>query len=246
VPSNFEVMVDRRVSELLEERKGDDGRDGAMGERAIEGLHPVGRPVGGRVDAAGWAKETLGWDGRLAVRERVRGRELSPEMVERCLTVAQDVDVRLSSELRRLRATDEESFRQRLRVSPRLLALARLKERDPTLYELKLLELNVDAEASRLADGAREARREGREEEAGRLIEQLRVQVILQLGLSIRAREDHLGRLQEVVGRLGVELDEEREGGKFERGVDERMGALLEPQGAHPRRPGGSAEGRGR
>jgi len=159
------------------------------------------------------------------------GREapahLTAELIDACLAVAQDIDTQLAAQLQQLRQDDPEQFERRLRHSRRLIALAELWQRDPDLYELKKLELNVDAEVIRLARETRQARREGRTADAEALEKQLQGQVILQLGFSIRAREDYLCRLQELVQQLEAELAREREPESFNRVVRQRMEELL-------------------
>jgi len=159
------------------------------------------------------------------------GREapapLTAELIDACLAVAQDIDTQLAAQLRQLRKDDPEQFERRLRHSRRLIALAELWQRDPDLYDLKKLELNVDAEVIRLARETRKARREGRTADAEALEKQLQAQVILQLGFSIRAREDYLCRLQELVQQLESELARQREPEHFNRIVRQRMEELL-------------------
>jgi hypothetical protein len=152
---------------------------------------------------------------------------LTPELIDACLAVAQDIDTQLAAQLHQLRKDDPDQFERRLRHSRRLIALAELWQRDPDLYELKKLELNVDAEVIRLARETRQARREGRTADAEAFEKQLQAQVILQLGFSIRAREDYLCRLQELVQQLEAELAREREPEHFNRMVRQRMEELL-------------------
>jgi hypothetical protein len=152
---------------------------------------------------------------------------LTPELIDACLAVARDLDLQLAEELKRMREEDPRQFERRLRHSRRLIALAELRERDPALYDLKKLELNVDAEVVRLARETRQARREGRIADAEALEKQLRGQVILQLGFAIRNREDYLCRLQELVVKLEEELARQREPENFNRAVDQRMMELL-------------------
>lgn len=218
VPGNFETEVDHRLDELLV------GSDQPPSSRPADAEPPVHRVMPIAANGSGRAPAPL------------PGGQLSEDRIEQCLAVARDLDAQLAADLHRLRDTHREAFDRRLRRSHRLLALARLKERDPTLYDLKLLELNVDAEASRLAREVREAEAGERSAAVAGLIDQLRGQVIIQLGLSIRAREDHLARMRELVRRLGEKLDEEREPANFERAVDERMAELLNARPQAPRR----------
>ncbi|MDY7109791.1 MAG: hypothetical protein SYC29_14240 [Planctomycetota bacterium] len=169
--------------------------------------------------------------------------QLTPELIDACLAVARDLDLQLAAELRRMRKEDPGQFERRLRHSRRLIALAELRERDPALYDLKKLELNVDAEVVRLARETRTARREGRLADAKILEKQLRGQVILQLGFAIKNREDYLCRLQELVERLEHELARQREPENFDRAVELRMQQLLSDPSVDERdRPAGGGE----
>jgi len=147
-------------------------------------------------------------------------------MIERCLAVARDIDVNLAEQLEQLRDRNRVQFEEKLRQSRRLIALAELRERDPSLYDLKRHELEVDAQVSRLASEARRARREGRASDARVLEEQLRPQVILELAFRYHNREDYLCRMQELVERLQAELDHDR--GHFDEVLQERMRYLLD------------------
>ncbi len=189
----------------------DDGRSG-----------PLDRS--GRAGAPGGHES---WGRRLERPTRVIITKLTPDMIDLCVEIAQEIDPHLAEQLRVLRLQDQEKFERKLRQSRRLVALAELKQRDASLYELKLLEIKVDADVLRLAREVKQARREGRDYDAGLLAKELRAQVILQQGFSIRNREDYLCRLQELVQRLDRELEAERQPENFERIVDQRLKQLL-------------------
>ncbi len=201
------------------------GSAGAPGTRArtLGGTTPLGAArgiVGGKDGSNGsWAERAD------RPRRRVRAA-LTPEMIERCLAVARDIDADLAEQLERLRDRDHVHFEEKLRQSRRLIALAELRERDPILYDLKRHELEVDAQVSRLASEARRARREGRASDARVLEEQLRPQVILELAFRYRNREDYLCRMQELVERLQAELDHDRR--HFDEVLEERVRQLLD------------------
>lgn len=174
------------------------------------------------------------------------GREvparLTPELIDACLAVAQDIDLQLAAELHKLREEDPQQFERRLRHSRRLIALAELRQRDPSLYELKKLELKVDAEVIHLAREARRARREGRTSDAEALEKQLHGQVILQLGFAIRNREDYVCRLQELAAQMEEELARQRQPENFNQAVEQRMKELLSDPGVDRRgREGGGS-----
>ncbi len=174
------------------------------------------------------------WGRRLDRPMRVTVLKLDPEMIELCLEVAGEIDPAKAAKLRELRDRDADAFEQKLRHSRQIVALAQLKKRDPSLYDRKLVELNTDAEVTRLAAQMRDATRNGRNREAQDLKNQLRGQVILQRGFSICARQEHLGRLQELVQRLGKEVEQCRTPEHFQKAVDERISHLLKEPSPRP------------
>ena len=117
-------------------------------------------PLGAARGSVGGKDRSNGsWAERADRPHRRVGAALTPEMIERCLAVARDIDGDLADQLERLRDRNRVHFEEKLRQSRRLLALAELRERDPILYDLKRHELEVDAQVSRLASEARRARR---------------------------------------------------------------------------------------
>ncbi len=153
------------------------------------------------------------------------GPRLTPEMINLCMEVARDIDEDLAKQLAVLRERDFREFESRLRRSRRLTALAELKQRDATGYNLKITELRVDATVSRLASEVRAARRAERPKEAQSLEQDLQGQVILQLAFRYRARENYLCQLRELVERLERELEKERD--DFDHVLSDRMAELL-------------------
>ena len=151
---------------------------------------------------------------------------LTPEFVERCLEVAAVIQPSLAEGLRALRDRDPVAFEQRLRRSTRLLSLAELRDRDPRLFDLKLVELRVDAEVLRIARELRQLHGEGGPSDRIKTLEtQLLGQVRLQVAFTIHARTDYLCRLQEEVARLERELAQDRE--RPEALVEQRLRGLL-------------------
>ena len=111
-----------------------------------------------------------------------------------------------------------------LRNSEKRVSLARLKERDPNLYDVKVNELRLDAQVSRLLDQL-EAARVTSSAAAGDLESQLLVLVEQQVGYSLVARGMYLRRLSEHVNALRDELS--HDSANFEAAVERRMQELL-------------------
>lgn len=154
-----------------------------------------------------------------------RARQLSPEMIQRCLEVAHDVDPALAEDLEELRQTrGEPAFGQSIRRARHLVGLARLKERNPQLYDVKVQELKVDAKVTRTLEALQLARREGRS--VGHLEHELHELVREQVSLSIASRGMYLQTLQEHVKGMQERL--EKEATSFHKTVEARYAELLE------------------
>lgn len=153
--------------------------------------------------------------------------EFTAELIDQCIAVADEIDPELARRLRELRAEDIEKLKQLLlRRGHRLLDLAELKERDPALYELKLLELNLDGQINRTAAELRAAHAEGDSIQIEVLEDNLRTYLRLQLASALRAREDYLCRLREHVEQLEESIEYDRE--HFDARIEMRFHQLLQ------------------
>jgi hypothetical protein len=225
----------------------------SSGTRDVDEANAADRAGDHRDDPKGHERLKMAsepWSRRI---ERPRsGRDwpahLTPELIDACLAVAQDIDLQLAAELRKQREEDPQQFERRLRHSRRLIALAELWQRDPELYEQKKAELTVDTEVMRLAREVREAYRQGRTADAEALKKELRTKVIWQLGISLAAREEYVRRLRQLVSDLEEELACQRQPDQFNQMVQQRMDELLsDPSVDHDPRgtEGPSREGEG-
>jgi hypothetical protein len=151
----------------------------------------------------------------------------TPEFIDRCIEVANDLDPAVARRFEELRKRKPETFERALRLSRHLVFLAVLKERDDELYQLKLQEFKLDAQTRRLAQQVREAQRLGQTAPAARLEEELRSLVKLQLVQSIKARGEYLLKLREQVRAIEAELD--RDAVRLSQDVDRRVAELLNP-----------------
>ena len=186
--------------------------------------------------AKGTSPSPKSWGGRVGNRPtRSVPAKLTPELIDQALRVAHDIDAAIATRFRDLRAKNPVELERRLRRATRIWDLVKLKQEEPHLYQLKLVELRVDAEVSRLAAELRKARGEQRESDADALEQQLRMQMRLKLVFEFKAREDYLCRLQDIVGRLEKELEAERQSLKknFDDVVDKRIAEMLARPHAH-------------
>ncbi|MHC4080288.1 MAG: hypothetical protein ACYS15_15950 [Planctomycetota bacterium] len=167
---------------------------------------------------------------RLSNRSRHRDgrphRGLSPELIERCLEVARDVDPALADRLEAIRREQPaQAFARALRDARYLTSLTGLKSEDPQLYDVKVKELRIDAQVDRVLEQLAEARRMSSAGVAD-LEAQLRGLVQQQVAVSLVARGMYLRRLNDQMKSLRDQLDHDL--GHFRQAVDRRMKRLLD------------------
>ncbi len=157
-----------------------------------------------------------------------RARALDPQMIERCLEVARDVDPDRAAALERLRATQSpEAFAAALADKQFLLGLASLKNEDPGLYRIRIEELRLDATIDRMVGELIEARRTSNPA-ATDLQERLHELVKQKVGFSLAARGRYLLRLNDHVKTLRDELSRDADPANFQPAVERRFKELLE------------------
>ena len=140
-------------------------------------------------------------------------RAMSPELADRCLEVAHEVDPRLAERLERIRRERTgQAFRRTLSNAQHLVGLAKLKETDPQLYSVKVDELKVNAQVTRVLAQLVEAyRAAGTDETSGpsigdlesELFELVRHQVgysIVAWGMTLLRINEHVEGLKEQLG----------------------------------------------
>lgn len=165
--------------------------------------------------------------GRLSGSARRAIRDMSPELIDSALEVAEQIDPEMASELRHLCSDDPSEFQHLMQTSGRrLVALAELKANDPSLYDLKIDELHNEAQIAHTTDALRDAMREGDQERISTLREELRGLVTHQIALSFRSRGDYLARVREYADRLKEELD--RDAARFGELIQERLDEIIQ------------------
>jgi hypothetical protein len=119
-------------------RRDEAALDPTCPEDLVELLRLAPRPIQDESDPA------LGTTPERRAAERRGATQLTPELIERVLEVANEIDPVLASRLRASRQRDPASFQRALLTSGRrLVAMAELKQADPKLYETKLAELKI-------------------------------------------------------------------------------------------------------
>ena len=207
--------------------------DGALAQAEPPEAHE--KKVGASKPARGSAVGYPGW------RRGRPGRPLTPKLVEQCLEVARDVEPELARRLEELRQRRPgPAFERAIRNARHLVGLARLKERDPQLYSLKVKELRLDAQIDRVLEQLHTAY-DTSSAEAEELEAHLRDLVRQQVAASIASRGMYLLRLKENMKSLQEQL--EQDAANFEEAVERRMRALIEE--AEPLLPAASESSTG-
>ena len=164
----------------------------------------------------------------LGRRHRGAVNKLTPELIEQCLEVAHEVKPQLAARLERLRRdSTEEQFEQAMRRNARnLVALVRLRERNPGLYDLKMRELQTGEQIQQVTIQLREALDTGSSGQAELLEIELHDLVALQASQSIEAHARYLMRIQEHMEALEHQIEEE--GSNFSQTVERRFQQILD------------------
>jgi len=139
---------------------------------------------------------------------------LSPAFIDRCLEVADELDPAFAKQLRLLCEEDPAEFERIIRrQGPRLTGLAELKASDPKLYQLKLVELRVDASVQRLAVELRTVERETPDDTTRieSLTNQLQGQLQIRLGLELGNQMLYIERMEQQLKELKAQVESQRE-----------------------------------
>lgn len=181
-------------------------------------------------------------DAAAPVQDKI---DLSPAFVDRCLEVADELDPAFAQQLRLLCEKDPAEFERIIRrQGPRLTGLAEMKASDPKLYQLKLVELRVDASVQRLAVELREAERETPRDitRVESLTKQLQGQLQIRLGLELGNQMLYIERMEQQLKDIKAKVESQRE--NFDQVVQQELARLtgrLDPVQAAKFRPAASA-----
>ena len=160
-------------------------------------------------------------------RRPIASPDLSQAFVDRCLEVADELDPEFAKQLRTLCEQDPTEFERIIRrQGPRLTGLAELKASDPKLYQLKLVELRVDASVQRLASEIRAVRRDS-PDDADRidsLTQQLQGQLQIRLGLELGNQMLYIERMEQQLKELKAQVERQR--AEFDSVVQDELARL--------------------
>ncbi|MCP3904209.1 MAG: hypothetical protein GY715_11310 [Planctomycetes bacterium] len=160
---------------------------------------------------------------------RVIPRKLTPEMTDKLLGIVKDIDPSIAGKFDELRNKDEKQLEHKLLHAHRLFDLIALKEKDPNLYQLKLVELKVESVVNRLRKELREAYRTGPPEKFELIKSKLQAQLRMLFAFRHQARDEYVCRLQDALKRLEDEVAAEREylSSHIDEIVDEQIAQML-------------------
>ena len=165
--------------------------------------------------------------GPKAPKRPIASRDLSQAFVDRCLEVADELDPEFAKQLRTLCEQDPTEFERIIRrQGPRLTGLAELKASDPKLYQLKLVELRVDASVQRLASEIRAVQRDAPDDtdRIDSLTQQLQGQLQIRLGLELGNQMLYIERMEEQLKELKAQVELQR--AEFDSVVQEELTRL--------------------
>ena len=154
---------------------------------------------------------------------------MSPELIERCLEVALEIDPELAERLRELSHESPEEFERTVRrQARRLIGLAELKSSDPELYDVKLQEFRIDEEVRHTAGSLRASIDESGIDSpvSAGLQQKLRGLLEVRVALSIRSRGAAIQRLETHLESMREKLEEEA--ANFETTVEVRLQAIMD------------------
>ena len=130
-------------------------------------------------------------------------RALTEADVRNVILVANDVAPEWGASLQSKLDENPDSLRESIgQNGRRLLGLAMLRERNPTLYKVRVNELRCNRSLQAASDAYRQAIRDGREEDSSTLHEEIRGLVAQSLDLELQARAMELAALDKALTEL--------------------------------------------
>lgn len=153
-----------------------------------------------------------------------RDRQITANMVEHMMEVANEIDPELAGQLASLCEKDPEALHKIMRrQGHRLGSLIRLRESDPELFELKVIELKTDAEIFHLAESMKGQDPSNPTTQAQ--IAQLKGLIRARTEIAIQAQTLFIERLEQHLAGLRNRLDDTAQ--RFDEIVEERLDQLL-------------------
>ncbi len=140
------------------------------------------------------------------------GFHLTPEMREHVLAVIADLRPLSDEERERLRAMSEDEFRKAVtEQGGMILGFARLRQLQPELYDLRIMDLRLLRQIREHLEAAQSARDSGQTEAMDAARAELRAAIAEQIDLRFNIREREIKALEDRVAEMREELNQERE-----------------------------------
>jgi len=153
-----------------------------------------------------------------------RDRPITANMVEHMMEVAKEIDPELAGQLASLCEKDPEALHKIMRrQGHRLGSLIRLRESDPELFEMKVIELKTDAEIFHLAESLKGQDPSSPTTQAQ--IAQLEGLIRARTEIAIKAQTLFIERLEQHLAGLRNRLADTAE--RFDEIVEERLDQVL-------------------
>ena len=153
-----------------------------------------------------------------------RERKMPDNTIQHVMAVANEIDPELASQLSVICETDPDAFRTiMMKQGRRFGHLIRLREDDPELFEVKVIELKTDAAIFRATEVLRGQDIDSSESQGK--IEILKSVVRFRTAISMRAQTLHIDRLEKHLEALRKKLENTTL--KFEDIVETRVNQLL-------------------
>lgn len=148
--------------------------------------------------------------------------ELTPEMMRKALEVLRDFQPQLAD----FAEKNPDRAQKMIQRFPRIAKLVQMREQDPEKYAAQLQLAKSERERLRLALQVREARQQGRTQDADRAKEQLGKLIREQFDARLKQREQELQQMESRLSELRSQLTRMRE--NADRWVDEELRKSLE------------------
>lgn len=169
----------------------------------------------------------IGGVGMRIRQQRGNQIEITPEFLDQCMEVAEQVNPAWAKRMRDVCERRPEDFERYLRQTGRqLVGLVQLKQHDPDLYATKMKELHLEAHLKAMTQKLRVLYAEGRGDssETIEMRSELRVLIQEQVALALKSRGDYILRLEKHVGTLRQQLEDDAL--NFFRTVEDRYQVL--------------------
>jgi hypothetical protein len=165
-------------------------------------------------------------DGISQPPREIDPHSLTADTIDACIEVAMHIDPAMGRRMQTLRHDAPDQFNALLQKRGyRLLQLAELRDTDRALYDLKIIELKLDAQVREVIGEIRNAQAGGKEAQVEVATKRLSALLGAQYAIALKAREDYICRLKEHVEELEHQL--QRDLANADDIVEQRVAAIV-------------------